>query len=276
MVKAWNAFWFAEGSPVALGLFRVLFGACLLAEIPTSRLKSVNALNDGLLHVPYFDLIRPVSEQTYQLLHGLQYPLIGLLMLGVSTRVACGGLLAVQGWLFLADQLNFRNHPYLFLLLLLLLMLSPAGESLSLAALIRAVRRRAGLVSGRLRPLTMQRLIQVQICIVYFFAGLHKLHAHYLEGHVLRSLLPGGQSDALLTGAAWATVVLELALPFGLWFKHTRAASMLVGIVFHATIAWTLDIRVFSYVMIASYLLFLDPEALARLVRRFGPVRGDA
>ena len=90
LARAWNGFWFAEGPVVGLGLFRILFAGCLLAEIPTSRAKSVNAIDDGGFHLPYLDWIPAVPEAVYSLLHDLQIPLILLLALGLYARTSCG------------------------------------------------------------------------------------------------------------------------------------------------------------------------------------------
>ncbi len=269
LAGTWNGFWSAEGPVAGLGLFRILFACCLLAEIPTSRARSVNAIDDGGFHLPYLDWIPAVPAAIYQLLHDLQLPLILLLALGLAARSSAAALLAIQGYLFLADQLNFRNHSYLFLLLLLLLWLSPAADTLSLRGLARARLAGVGWLGENLavrRPLTFQRLIQLQVCLVYFLAGLHKLHPAYLRGDVLGDFLD--YPPAVLAGLAGLSAALQLWLPFGLWMRKTRPLSMLLGIGFHLAVAWTLSIHVFSFAMIASYLLFLEPQTLPALLRR--------
>jgi len=266
MRRAWDEFWLARGKTTALDLFRILFAAALMAEVHTSQVKNLNAIDDGLFHLPYLQAIPTMAEPTYHLLHALQPPLLLLLALGLFPRLSCATLFAVQGWLFFADRLNFRNHAYLFLLLLLLLALAPVGRSLSLPALLRALGGRPHAFFGDRRPLTVQRLIQVQLCIAYFFAGLHKLHPAFLQGDVLRHLLherwpriADGPPTAL-AAIACAAAVFELWLPFALWHRRTRPVAVALGIVFHLSVALALDITVFSSVMIASYVLFLDPE----------------
>jgi hypothetical protein len=294
-LPALDAFFFASGRTLNLGLFRVLFACALWIEVSVSLNMSAFAI-DGGFHLPYLELIPYVSEPTYRWIHLAQYPLIAALLFGLFTRVACGGLLLLQGYLFFADQINFRNHSYLFLLLLLLLAAAPADDALSLAALARGRWSRSGRARsfwGTTRVLTFQRLIQLQVCIVYFFAGLSKLYPYYLRGevlaHQLEPLLPQ-RLDALLGGwlaastldratallldprvmqlAAPATVALELALPFALWWRRTRPAVIVTGWVLHAVLALLLEVYTFSLVMMASYLLFLDPEALPGAVRR--------
>ena len=292
---AWQSFWHAEGSTLALGVFRILFAYCLFREVGTSLDHNGFAIEGGY-HVPYVSFLGSVSESTFGLLHDLQYPFILLLAIGALTRVSCVALLALQGFVFFADVLNFRNHPYFFLLVLLVLLFSPADESLSLRSLRGMWRERgfrmAALV-GHERPLTFQRLIQVQVCIAYFFAALHKMHPYYLQGEVLARLMQSnllkGSSNSLLAnfldGAAmlqletWVrdpdhmvlpallTVSFELLLPFALWFRRSRPCAILAGIAFHVSIAWLMDIRTFSLAMVATYLLFLDPRTLPAWLR---------
>jgi hypothetical protein len=295
----WNRFCYAEGNPLSLGVFRALFAICLAFELPVTRSMSVFAIRGGF-HLPYLSFLPPLSPEIYQLMHALQVPFIALLGLGILPRVCAGVLLGVQGYIFFADQLNFRNHPYLFLLLLLLLMFAPSGKGFSIPALFRGLiqgGRGAPGPSGATAPLTMQRLMQVQISIVYFYAALHKMTGQFLGGHVLADLLGGAVSNGrvghLLAGwlspaalegfrasvvspefwvfSAWMTVILELTLPFALWVPRWRMAAMVFGVPFHLAIGYTMKIEIFSAVMISSYLLFLDPATLPSIWQR---VRG--
>jgi hypothetical protein len=282
VLRRWHEFWTAEGDTTGLAVFRVLFALCLLREVATSREKMVNALAGGAFHLPYLEVVPTVSEATYRNLHLVQYPLIALVALGLLVRPACAALLVVQGWLLFADRLNFRNHPYLFLLILFLLLLAPSAESLSVPSLFRSLRG-AGSVRGRPRPLTFQRLIQVQVCIVYACAGLHKLHPAYLRGDVLRHLAEEGTLrpiDLPPVGwavLAWLTVAVELLLPCGLWFRRSRPACIAVGIAFHLAVAYVLQIGAFSLAMIASYVLFLELRDTGQGTLRWTePTRSDA
>lgn len=294
-MSAWNRFWHASISPSALGLFRVLFSYCLWREIRTTRSRSIDAIDDGLFSLPYVDWIPQLSADAYHAIHDLQYPIILALALGLFPRLSCATLAVLQGWIFFADQLSFRNHPYFFLLVLVLLACSPAGEAFSLTAWWRGRRAGAGPVEvlfGRARPATAQRLIQMQVCVVYFLAGLQKLHPSYLWGEVLwdkvaaelardssgevfEALAPTLPDKLVTSPWPWpamaiSTVLLELLLPIGLWFPRTRAACVVLGLGFHASIAFIMDINVFSYAMMASYLLFLPSGSIPRALTSVG------
>ena len=257
--------------------------------------KSLFAVEGGF-HLPYLSFIQPLTLETYLWLHHLQSPFIILLGLGIWMRFSCGTLLLLQGYVFFADQLNFRNHPYFFLLVLFILLFSPADDALSVKALFRMLKeRRSALESllGSARRLTFQRLIQVQVCIVYAYAALHKLNPGFLSGDILSHYF-GQQLESAQIGRILGkflqeesfaqlqdfvahspnlivlvafSLSIELLLPVLLWIPQARPAAILVGTLFHLGIALSMDIHVFSYSIIASYLLFLDPETLPEMVR---------
>ncbi len=288
LLRAWEAFWFAEGPTTALGVFRILFGAVLLVEVDTNYAVQETALAGGI-HLPYADFIRPLSPDLYRWLHLLQVPAALMLMAGVFPRTGCALLLATEGWVFLVDQLHFRNHAYLMLLIAFLLMISPCGRSLALGPRLLGVRPHP------VAPLTAQRLIQFQVCVMYVYAALNKLTPSFLSGGVLAVALGGeavlsGLSGALLdrfaspeqaqalagffaspermVPAAWATFAAELLIPLGLWWRRTRPVAILVGLGFHAFIGVAMDIGTFGAIAVASYVLFLEPETLPRLAAR--------
>ena len=146
---------------------------------------------------------------------------------------------------------------------------------------------------GSQQPLTFQRLIQVQVCIVYVYAAFHKLNMGYLSGLVLyyylvdfsssgrpgivfKALFPDPfltsmenfvLSEQTLMALSALTVVFEFGLPVALWFRKTRPTAIILGIGFHLGIFFGMDILNFSLAMIATYLLFLDPETLVARLR---------
>ncbi len=294
-IETWEGFWFSKGSTFNLALFRILFAIALFFEVAVTFDKSLFAI-DGDFHLPYLDFIPTVSRQTYVWIHDLQYPFILLLGLGLFSRLSCSALLVLQGYILFADQLNFRNHPYFFLLVLFILLFSPADDALSIRSIFRAVKNRqpiAASLLGSQQPLAFQRLIQVEVCIVYLFAAFHKLNMGYLSGLVLNYYLVDFSSfgrpgivfkalflDPFLTSMenfvlseqtliilSALTVVFEFGLPLALWFRKTRSMAIILGIGFHLGIFFGMDILNFSLAMIATYLLFLDPETLVTRLR---------
>ncbi len=291
----WESFWFSEGSTFNIALFRILFALALFFEVGVTLYKGLFAIEGGF-HLPYLEFVQLVTRETYELIHLLQIPFVLFLGLGLFTRLSCSALIVLQGYIFFADQLNFRNHPYFFLLVLFLLLFSPADDALSIKSVYRALKHRQPIIAsllGHQQSLTFQRLIQVQVCIVYVYAAFHKLNMGYLSGYVLEGYLgelfqtgrPGFIFNALfpepflagldqfvlssqtLIALSVLSVLFEFGLPLALWFRKTRPFALILGIGFHLGIFLGMDIFNFSLAMIASYLLFLDPETLVSRLR---------
>jgi hypothetical protein len=288
VLDRWTAFWFADGNPFSLALFRVAFAACLAIEIETSRHMSVFALEGGF-HLPYLRWVPLLDPASYEWAHRVQYPLLLCLGLGIATRVAAGGLLVLQGWIFLADRMNFRNHAYFFLLVLVLLLVSPCDRTLSLRSWLAGRRGLEAILHPPAAPLTAQRLIQLQVSIVYFYAALMKLNPQFLRGEVVasqvRTWLDGGDVAAAAEGAAraagaapepallWAAlsiaaILVESFLVFGLWLPRTRGVAMASGVLFHLGLGVVIAVWTFSLGYLATYVLFLDPDTLPRILER--------
>ena len=293
--EAWQRFWYVSGGTFNLGLFRILFAVCLFHELSATEWFSVFAIKGGF-HLPYVWFIQPVTPDIFRWMVNLQYPLILLLAVGLFSRVSCGALLLLQGYIFFADQMNFRNHPYFYLLVLLLLLFSPLDDALSLKSILRAWKNRQPLfesVLGNQSLLTFQRLIQVQVCIVYIYAALQKMNATYLNGTLLEiyireeflrgkagkileatlsqsslfALMDFLYSGPIFVGLAILSLALELFIPLALWHRKTRPLAIILGVAFHFMLYLAMDVFGFSFAMIGTYLLFIDPEALVARVR---------
>lgn len=294
-IEGWERFWYGSGSSFNLGLFRILFAICLYHELDTVAWFSVFAMQGGF-HLPYVWFIRPVTAETFGWMLKLQYPFILLLGLGLFSRASCGALLFLQGYIFFADQMNFRNHPYFYLLLLFLLLFSPSDDALSLNSIFRALKNRRPMLHSLLGSqclLTFQRLIQVQVCIVYLYAALQKVSLPYLNGTLLEiymreEFLKGKAGkileamlsesslfafmDFLYSGSTFMvlaifSVTLEFFLPLALWNRKTRPFAIILGTSFHIFLYFAMDVFGFSLTMIGSYLLFVNPETLVSRVR---------
>ncbi len=69
------------------------------------------------------------------------------------------------------------------------------------------------------------------------------------------------------------TLAIELALFTLIWWKKTRYPVLLLGTIFHMCIDITMNIPVFEYIMIASYINFLKPVDVFTCVSKLKFVR---
>jgi hypothetical protein len=120
--------------------------------------------------------------------------------------------------------------------------------------------------------------LQLQVGLVYFFAGLAKLNYDWLiEAMPLRIWLQP-HTDLPLIGFlmdklwlayffSWFGAIYDLGIPFFLCFKKTRNISYVFVVLFHM-LTWLLfPIGLFPFVMILSTLIFFPEHFHLRIIK---------
>ena len=297
-VSGWNRFWFSPADPATLGLIRVLAGAMLFyTHLVWSLALSdffgvegwVSAEAANLVTAPpgqinyawsYFWLID--SPAALGTVHVAGLVVFGLLTLGLATRVA--SVLAflvtvsyvnrVPGALFGLDQINGMLAMYL--------MVGPSGAAFSLDRL--RVRRGNDGVRPPAGPSTSAnvaiRLIQVHLCVIYFFAALGKLGGEsWWQGDALWGSFANleYQSFDMTWMAAWpltmalltqGTVYWELFFGVLIWPRLTRPLMLALAVPVHLGIAFCMGMITFGLVMLIGCLSFVPPWLVRRVLHR--------
>lgn len=171
---------------------------------------------------------------------------------------AGGALAAAVGAYLLLDSQTYSNHLYLMGLMVVLVTIGRADSALSIGGAERPIPR---------WPIL---LIKLQVSIVYGFAALTKLNQDFLSGLVLAGTIDGGlvelphalRTPTVLSLVATAAVATELFVAVFLWSRAFRPWAFLLGGGLHLAITLligpTLELLVFSLVMLSTYPLFLD------------------
>jgi hypothetical protein len=120
-------------------------------------------------------------------------------------------------------------------------------------------------------PAWPQRILQLQLCILYLAAGIWKATGPaWRDGTAVGMVLQLGEfqrfpiPDVLLTPAAsrvmsYGTLALELGFPFLVWVPRLRVPTLLAGLAFHAGLDWVMNVQLFQWLITSFYLLFLRP-----------------
>jgi hypothetical protein len=195
------------------------------------------------------------------------------LFLGLWTRAA-----AVLAWLISVEMQHLNpiasnGGDVVRVIVLFYLMLSPCGAAWSIDACRR--RGRTGAVAYLVPPWPL-RLLLVQMAVIYFFNGLHKLCApEWRDGTVLYYVL----NDLTLTRvsfvqlpvplwllrfAAWAVLAWELTFPLLVTLPSTRNAILAIGILFHLGLFVCMELGAFQLYMLTLYLPLLCPPRAAQ------------
>jgi hypothetical protein len=116
-----------------------------------------------------------------------------------------------------------------------------------------------------------QRVLQLHLCIIYFFSGLTKsLGSEWWNGtSIWRSLTcapfniisPGALAswNYLLRTVGIAVLILEIGYPFFIWPKRTRPIWLLCIVGMHIAIGITMGLYLFSLIMIVLNLAAFGP-----------------
>jgi hypothetical protein len=163
----------------------------------------------------------------------------------------------------LLDVTHYLNHYYLISCIAFLMCWLPANRAFSVDTWLWP----------KLKRETAARYfifaIQLQLAIVYCYAGIAKLHPDWLlEGQPLRIWL-ARLSDFPMIGSylawptaalvfAWAGAIFDLFIPFLLWWKKTRFWAYLMVIGFHLMTGLFFHIGMFPYFMIGMTIIFFS------------------
>jgi vitamin K-dependent gamma-carboxylase-like protein len=256
------------------------------AHVPAYRLASFRtgvALLTLVFHVPKFSaIIRDYTASAFHvppafawlpvptlssgaMLIGLQYVAATGLLLGFGAR-ACAWLLAGAGfYVLLLDPEHYSHNAHFHLTLLALIGCSRDGISL---------RRLIGGGDADARcPAWPERLVRLQVAIVFFYAALDKVFSPFwgLSGRRLAALRMAGHGPGLnwilrLNQAATrtapaalsvATIAVEFFLAVAALARPLWRVGLAVGLLFIAYLEFLVKPGLFTWDMFAAGLLFL-------------------
>ena len=88
----------------------------------------------------------------------------------------------------------------------------------------------------------------------------------YLGGTAQGSWLAG--QPVGMRVLAWLTIVTEISLGIGVWFRRTNPWALLLGVGFHLGVAATMSIGPLTFVALAAYPVLLAPDVAQRWWQR--------
>jgi len=217
--------------------------------------------------LPIFDHAAPARVAVGVVQIMLVY-LFGAIALGVGSRLTVAVAAALYGWVYFSSQLDGYQHHYLMVLVLALSIAVPWFRP-------RDMPRTEG--ARPVRTWAM-RVILIQLGIVYLWAAIAKFDGSWLDGSALAAQLDHGRVYALIdatVGFAWAArlvLAAELFLAIAVWVRPLWPFALPLGVGLHVGIAFTnLEIGLFSWLMVALYLLVIPERWFVAVWRRLNP-----
>ena len=192
------------------------------------------------------------------------------LLLGAAPRIAAVTLFVVVVSLQHRNPLPLNSGDKLFAILAGLMSFLPLERRWALWPVPRPSSERA--------PVWAVRLLQLQICYVYWASALTKLaNERWRSGWALRDVLASPiyaewpayiDSFPIIAVLTWGTVLFEASFPVLVAARRLRPWVLVAGVVFHLSIELSMTIPMFSAVMIVSYAAFLDDATLQRALAK--------
>ncbi len=284
-VAHWNRFFFTPSDPSVLAAIRIAAGSMLLYTHLVWSLNFLDFFGPQAWIQPEVASLRlgPFASSAWSFFWLSNNPTVlwainlaalasfACVALGLFTRVSCvlAFLFAVSyvnrtpGALFGLDQLNVMLITYL--------MLGNSGDAFSLDRWLAARRAAAPLpIAPKSTSTTIAiRLIQLHMCVIYFFAGLSKLQGTYwwtgealwmgFANYEYQSIDMTWLADYPLIFALLTTVTVywELFFPFIIWPRLTRALVLAFAIPLHLGIGICMGMMTFGLIMLVGCASFI-------------------
>ncbi len=289
---AWNRFWFTAADPAPLGIIRLWLGAILVYAHIVWGLRFDEFLgNHGWIDIDTLRLMHRDSDSlTFWKIvpESLQWP-VHLASVAVLICFWLGLFTRWTAWLSVLIVMSYTNRnpvaafglDQIFSILVLYLAIGPSGATWSVDALMKRSSRGAdewqndSALSRRMperRSVSANlalRLIQLHLCLIYFYSGAAKLQGvTWWTGEALWNVIANREYQTTdLTWLAHHTHVIELVahltvfweLTFSalVWVRPLRPLVLTIGVLMHLGIGAFLGMWTFGLAMIAGYWAFL-------------------
>ncbi len=290
IVARWNRFFFEPLSPLPIGVFRILYGAAVIATLLLLRqdwlawygtrawvtLATQQRIEPGprLNLFVFLPQNSPSTDVWIQALFWVFLASAVLLTAGYLTRLNTILVYVLLSSIHQRNLIMTHGGDTFLRVTGFFLMFAPAGAALSIDRLLRV---RSGKESSELIPRSpwAQRMIQLQLSILYFAAFCWKIQgAPWLEGTALsyvyhvdelrRFPVPAWLlSPFLLQLGNWFALALEFSLGVLIWVKPLRYPLLLIGLLFHLAIEYSLNVPMFEWDVLTAYILFVEPADIA-------------
>ncbi|CAN5361615.1 hypothetical protein BH11ARM2_BH11ARM2_13320 [soil metagenome] len=256
----WDA-WFSPRGYSPLWINQLYLG-----RSPTIRLNLIQGIEDPRITIPFYIMVTIAALLT---------------MVGLWSRVS--SVVLAIGVISLQHQTATILHggDTVLRLLCMYIALAPSGLSCSLDRVL-------GLMAGRIKPgpinvsLWSQRLISFNTALLYFTTvWLKYFGSHWKDGTATwyparlnefhRFPVPPWVNDLpFVKLTTYGTMATEFLLGTLVFYRPARRYVLLAGVCMHLFIEYSMNIPMFSWLMIGSYLAFYDGEEVDGWAKRVG------
>jgi len=288
LVTAWERTLFEGVPPDAYALLRIVFGGlALIGLLGLTPVPMYWAL-DGIAPVPGHGFgVRPflvdagLGTIAGWLVFVALFAAFGCMTVGYRSGAASVASFVGSVLQFKWNHLPMSSALQVQIVVMFCLVWTNCGATLSVDSWL--ARRRGLPTAGEsaAHPIWPLRMIRIQVALIYLNSGLWKFFGPtWRDGSaIVQSLnlnifhrfpvtIPAGY-EWIGTVSTYVTLFWEIGFIVLLFNRWTRTAALLTGVAMHLGIWATMEVGPFSWLMIGSYIAFLDPHAVARWTRRW-------
>jgi hypothetical protein len=271
-------------TPIApLIIFRIAFGSLMF-------LSTLRFILKGWVHTMYiapkmffpyygFEWVKPLGETGMYTLFVVLLVSALFITFGFLYRFSIILFFLIFTYVELIDKTNYLNHYYFVSIVSFLMIFIPAGKAFSLDN--RFFRKPEATHTAYAWIL----ILQLQMFIVYFFAGIAKINFQWLiEAQPLRLWLPAFshfpvigpymEQDWVAYLFSWFSCIYDLLIGFLLFNRRFVKPAYIIVIIFHLATALFFNIGMFPYIMMTITIIFFPAEFHARILEKIKSLIG--
>lgn len=305
-----DRYWFGYGSPVSLGLFRILIGSITFLNFALISIDlqewftengwvplRVLSMTQGPIgrHFQFFgaDLSLPFEVPRIAFLNSVSdsriivafYALTMvaamLTALGLWTRVSSIVLALCVVSLHHRNPAILHGGDTVLRICVLYVAIAPSGAACSLDRLVAVFRGTAG-ATPRQVSLWPQRLIAFNVGVIYLFTAWAKWDgSHWRDGtatwytsrlgEFARFPVPHFLVEMpMVRITTYATLATEFAMGTLVFYRPFRKWVLLAALGMHGFIEYSMNIPMFAFTICSMYVVFFDGEEIVVRAKRFG------
>jgi hypothetical protein len=272
----WLGWLSAQTSIAPLVVFRIAFGIMMFAA--TLRFVSKGWVDTLFVQPSYFftfygfEWVKPLGANGMYMVFVIMMLCSLLIATGLFYRLSAIVFFLLFTYVELIDKTNYLNHYYFISIMAGILCLLPANKAFSLDVKLGIAKPTATV------PMWTIFALQLQMAMVYFFAGISKINPDWLLNAMpLRIWLPA-KADVPLIGAwlteqwvayafCWIGMLFDVLVAFFLFNKRTVWYAYTVVVVFHVLTAILFPgIGMFPFIMIVCATIFLPASFHEKLL----------
>jgi len=294
---AWDDVWFKDRPTTQLELVRIGLGFAMLCHYGLGSAYLLEIWGNQGWFPPELLATLPADDTTmksllYYITQPWQLCVVHIMFLFCCAALMVGWRTTWVKWLVLIGHLSYVHRSpevtygvdAILASLLLLLCLAPIGNALSLDRVRALCKAKQEYLDAQLPVFTSRwafacrRLMQLQMAVLFFFSAAHKLgEQDWWHGDAIWRVFTTSEYYSanmldlfatqfwIVNIATYGTVLIEIAFPFLIWQRYTRAWLLAGAVFLHLLFFFFLGLYYFSWVMIMGHVSFVRTEWLDSL-----------